>query len=419
MLPDNLPSDLPDSIGAMRRMSPVSLCAYTLVNALGPGREATLTALRKQASGLRPCDFLDVDIPTWIGRVDGVESEPLPAALRSYECRNHRLAFMALQQDNFMAAVAAAVKRHGAGRIAVIIGTSTSGILETELAYRAREPSSGRLPHNFRYRQTQNTFAPADFIRTALGLEGPTLTISTACSSSAKVFASATRMLEAGWCDAAVVGGVDSLCNTTLYGFNSLELVSDEPCRPADQDRKGISIGEAAGFALLERRGTDGDEYPALLGYGESADAYHMSSPHPDGLWAAAAMRQCLTRAGLNPNDVDFTLLHGTATRTNDSAEDHALLNVLGENAPCASVKGFIGHTLGAAGIMNVLMACICMEEGFTPASLNTRAIDPAFKSRIMLEPEQRNLGTVLTNAFGFGGSNASLLLGWPARLQP
>jgi 3-oxoacyl-[acyl-carrier-protein] synthase-1 len=217
-------------------------------------------------------------------------------------------------------------------------------------------------------------------------------------------------------CDAAVVGGVDSLCNTTLYGFNSLELVSDEPCRPADRDRKGISIGEAAGFALLERSSAD-DEHPALLGYGESADAYHMSSPHPEGLGAAAAMRQCLARAGLHPDGVDFTFLHGTATRTNDTAEDHALVNVLGENAPCASVKGWIGHTLGAAGVMNALMVCICLEEGLTPASLNTRMVDPDFKSRIMLEPEQRSLRTVISNAFGFGGSNASLLLGWPGGL--
>lgn len=413
MLPANPPSDLSESIGALRPMSPVSLRAYTLINALGAGRKATLAGLRQQISGLRPCDFLDVDIPTWIGRVAGVESEPLPPALKSFECRNHRLAFMALQQDDFMATVAGAAKRHGAGRVAVIIGTSTSGILETERAYRAREPSSGRLPRDFRYRHTQNTFAPADFVRTALGLTGPTLTISTACSSSAKVFASAARMLEAGWCDAAVVGGVDSLCNTTLYGFNSLELVSDEPCRPADRDRNGISIGEAAGFALLERSSIC-DEHPALLGYGESADAYHMSSPHPEGLGAATAMRQCLARAGLHPDAVDFTFLHGTATRTNDTAEDHAIVNVLGENAPCASVKGWIGHTLGAAGVMNALMACICLEEGFTPASLNTRTVDPDFKSRIMLEPGQRSLRTVLSNAFGFGGSNASLLLGWP-----
>jgi 3-oxoacyl-[acyl-carrier-protein] synthase-1 len=413
MLIANSSCDVSETIGALPAMSPVTLSTYTLINALGAGREATLSGLREQTCGLRSCDFLDVELATWIGRVPGVESAPLPPTLKSFECRNHRLAFMALQQDDFMAAVAGAVQHYGAGRIAVIIGTSTSGILETELAYRARDPLTGTLPRDFRYRHTQNTFAPADFVRTVLGLSGPTLTISTACSSSAKVFASAARMLDAGWCDAAVVGGVDSLCNTTLYGFNSLELVSDAPCRPADRDRKGISIGEAAGFALLERS-SDGGEHPALLGYGESADAYHMSSPHPEGAGAAAAMRQCLSRAGLHPDDVDFTFLHGTATRTNDSAEDQALVSVLGENRACASIKGYIGHTLGAAGIMNTLMACMCLEEGFTPPSLNTHTVDPDFGSRIMLKPEQRSLRTVLSNAFGFGGSNASLLLGWP-----
>ncbi len=414
MLSTTQPGTPANGIGAVPPISPIILSAYTLTNALGAGREATLSGLRAEASGLRPCDFPGVDLPTWTGRVSGLELESasLPPALKAFECRNHRLALMALQQDGFMNAVTRAIRHHGTGRVAVIIGTSTSGILETELAYRARDPLTGKLPGDFRYRHTQNTFAPADFVRTVLGLTGPALTLSTACSSSAKVFASAARMLAARWCDAAVIGGVDSLCNTTLYGFSSLELISDEPCRPADRDRKGISIGEAAGFALLERA-TPGDGRLALLGYGESADAYHMSSPHPEGLGAAAAMNQCLARAGLEPGAIDFTLLHGTATRSNDSAEDNALVSVLGEQARCASIKGWIGHTLGAAGIMNALIASICLEESFTPSSLQTRIVDPDFNSQIMLQTESRRLGAVLSNAFGFGGSNASLLLGW------
>ena len=284
--------------------------------------------------------------------------------------------------------------------------------LETERAFRERETATGRLPADFRYRETQNTFAPADFVRTVLDTQGPTLTLSTACSSSAKVFASAARMLEAGWCDAAVVGGVDSLCLTTLYGFNALDLLSDEPCRPADRDRKGISIGEGAGFALLERA-RPGEPGLALLGHGESADAHHMSSPHPGGLGAALAMTQCLLRAGLEPEAVDFSLLHGTATRTNDSAEDRALNTVFGPGQPCASIKGWTGHTLGAAGIINALVACLCLEEGFVPPSLNTLTVDPEFSARVLLAEESLPLRAVLSNAFGFGGSNASLLLGW------
>ena len=408
--PSRLRASFPD-LAALPPITPLALRAYTLTNALGAGRQATLAGLRAARGGLRPCDFPGVDFPNWIGRVADIEELALPEELAAFDCRNHRLAWQALIQDGFIEAVTRAARRHGPERVAVIIGTSTSGILETEAAYRQRDPISGRLPRDFRYRTVQNTFAPADFVRSALGLAGPTLSISTACSSSAKVFASASRLLAAGWCDAAVVGGVDSLCLTTLYGFNALELIADEPCRPADRDRKGISIGEAAGFALLERAAA-GESCPVLLGYGESADAYHMSSPHPEGTGAALAMAQCLLRAGLEPEDVDFTLLHGTATRTNDSAEDRALVRALGAEARCASIKGGIGHTLGAAGIMNALAACLCLEEGFTPPSLNTRHVDPDFRCRVMTREERRPLRAVLSNAFGFGGSNASLLLG-------
>lgn len=392
-------------------MLPIAIRAYTLVNALGAGRAATLEGLRSERSGLRPCDFPGADLAAWIGRVEGIESQSLPSPWARYECRNHRLACLALEQDGFIEAVAHARQRYGAGRIAVIIGTSTSGILETEAAYRARD-SEGRLPRDFRYQHTQNTFAAADFVRDYLGLSGPAQAISTACSSSAKVFASAARLLAMGWCDAVVVGGVDSLCLTTLYGFAALELVADEPCRPADAARKGISIGEGAGFALLERAVADSSPSLALLGYGESSDAYHMSSPHPDGLGAAAAMAQCLARAGMGPDAVDYTLLHGTATRTNDGAEDRALCAVFGPGAACSSIKGWIGHTLGAAGIMNALAACLCLEQGFAPPSLQTQRVDPDFAANVLLEAWQHPMSAILCNAFGFGGNNASLLIG-------
>ena len=395
-------------------MPPIAIRAYTLVNALGTGRAATLDALRAGRSGLRPCDFPETGLATWIGRVEGVESSPLPGRFARYECRNHRLALMALEADGFARQVAAVRARYGAGRVGVILGTSTSGILETEAAYRARD-AEGHLPPGFRYQQTQNTFALADFVRDYLGLKGPALVVSTACSSSAKVFASAARWLAADGCDAVVVGGADSLCLTTLYGFASLELVSDEPCRPADAARKGISIGEGAGFALLERALVDASGL-ALLGYGESADAYHMSSPHPDGAGAAAAMAECLARAGVGPEAVDYTLLHGTATRGNDSAEDRALCTVLGPGAACSSIKGWTGHTLGAAGILNALIACICLEEGFAPRSLQTRQVDPGFSAQVLLESRQQAMSTVLCNAFGFGGNNASLLIGRAGR---
>ncbi|MDP1925120.1 MAG: beta-ketoacyl synthase N-terminal-like domain-containing protein, partial [Thiobacillus sp.] len=264
-------------------MTPVLLSHFTATSCLGYGNAATLAALRLQRSGLQPCQFETVhDLAIYVGEVAGVDAVELPASLAAYNCRNNRLAWLGLQQDGFSDAVAAAIARHGRRRVGVFLGTSTSGILETEQAFRHRDPVSGALPDAFVYRTTHNTYSVADFVRTAFQLEGPAVVVSTACSSSAKVFASAARMLAAGLIDAAIVGGVDSLCLTTLYGFNSLELLSPEPCRPFDIARKGLSIGEAAAFILLERPGAQlNADAVLLLGAGETSDAHHMSSPHP------------------------------------------------------------------------------------------------------------------------------------------
>lgn len=391
---------------------PVWLTAGTLVSALGAGKDITLKALREQRSGLRPCDFAEARLETWTGRVQGLEEHPLTGEFSRYDSRNNRLALMCLEQDGFMASVAAARVRYGAHRIAVLFGTSTSGILETERAYRHRDPETGTLPADFSYRHTHNNFAGADFVRRRLGLKGPALAISTACSSGAKVFSSAARLLAAGICDAVVAAGVDSLCLTTLHGFSALGLVSREPCRPADDARNGISIGEGAGFALLERSPTMTGESLALLGYGESSDAYHMSTPHPEGLGAILAMAGALLRAGVEPDAIDHVLLHGTATRVNDSTEDMAVCRVLGSTTPCSSIKGWTGHTLGAAGMINVLVAGLCIEHGFAPPSLNTRNVDPGFGSHILTREWRAPIRHVLCNAFGFGGNNSSLLLG-------
>jgi 3-oxoacyl-[acyl-carrier-protein] synthase-1 len=392
-------------------MDPLILSAYTLVSALGRGLDATCAALRERRSGLRPCDFLDAALNTWIGRVDGVEQVTLPQPLDHFDCRNNRLAYLGLGQDGFAERVAAARVRHGAGRIGVVVGTSTSGILETELAYRARDPDSGELPAGFSYQYAHNTYSVADFTRRLLALEGPALAVSTACSSSSKAFASGYRLIAAGLCDAVVVGGVDSLCLTTLLGFSALELVSDRPCRPADRRRNGISIGEAAGFALLERP-LPGMAGIALLGYGESTDAYHMSSPHPEGLGARLAMASALERAGIAPGGIDYVNLHGTATRSNDAAEDKAVTALFGNRVPASSIKGWTGHTLGAAGIANAIATCLSIRDGFVPVSLNTVEVDPELQGWIALEPLQRPLSHAVSNAFGFGGNNVSLVFG-------
>lgn len=389
---------------------PLALTHYTVTNALGRGRQATLEALRQRRSGLRPCDFLDADLQTHIGRVDGLEDFAITGDLADYDCRNNRLAQLGLDQDGFADDVRTAREHYGAHRVAIIIGTSTSGILETELAYRNRG-ADGNLPISFHYAQTHEMSSVAEFSRRYLGLNGPCFSISTACSSSAKVFASAQRMIAAGVCDAAVVGGVDSLCFTTLYGFSSLELVSPTPCRPGDMARDGISIGEGAGFALLERRDRARDAV-ALLGYGESSDAYHMSTPHPEGQGAELAMRGALQRAGLEAMAIDYINLHGTASKTNDAAEDQAVSRMFGRSTPCSSTKGWTGHTLGAAGITEAVIAALCIEHGFIPGALNTRTVDPAFHSHIVLENENRPIRTVLSNSFGFGGNNCSLVFG-------
>lgn len=398
-------------------INPLAISHFTLSNALGFGKAATLKALQERRSGLTPCDFLDVALDTYIGRTANLENQPVIDPLMAFDCRNNRLTQAALQQDGFEQAVQAAKTRYGADRVAVIVGTSTSGILHTELAFRARDPATGALPAPLHYRQTHELSSAPEFVRQYLGLTGPVLSISTACSSSAKVFASAWRMLQTGLCDAVLVGGVDSLCLTTLYGFSSLELVANEPCRPADARRGGISIGEAAGFALLERQENAPEAALGLLGYGESVDAHHMSTPHPDGLGAALAMQAALDRAGLNAADIDYINLHGTASRTNDSAEDKAVSRLFGTQVPCSSTKGWTGHTLGAAGITEAIIGLLCIENSLIPGSLNTQQIDPEFTSRIVLDNETRPVRRVLSNSFGFGGNNASLILGQlPAR---
>jgi 3-oxoacyl-[acyl-carrier-protein] synthase-1 len=396
-------------------MSPIILSAYTLVTANGRGVAPILQALRERRSGLKTCDFEDVALKTYIGRVAGLEDFSLDQDIEQFDCRNNRLAWLGLQQDGFMVAVAEAKQRYGAHRVAVVMGTSTSGILETEHAYQARVPQMDELPKGYapRYRYTHNMFSLGYFVRTYLGLQGPAMVISTACSSSAKVFASAARLMQAGLCDAAIVGGVDSLCLTTLYGFSALQLLSSGPCRPCDEDRDGLSLGEAAGYALLERSDQVAPRGAvALLGYGESTDGYHMSHPHPEGAGAVRAIQASLRRAGLRPEAVEYVNLHGTATIANDAVEDRAIYSVFGARPACSSTKGWTGHTLGAAGITEAIISALCLRHGFIPGTLNCTRVDPSLKSRVLRENQSGPISCVASNIFGFGGNNCSLVFG-------
>ena len=394
-------------------MHPLQLSSLSIVSSIGAGLAATLSSLRSGASGLRPCGFETVTLPTYTGEVEALADFALPPAFAAFDCRNNRLAEMALVQDGFDDAVAAAVARYGARRIGLFLGTSTSGILQAELAYRARDAVTGVLPADFDYRRTHNTASLAYYLSQRLGITGPSFVVSCACASTAKAFGSAERMIEAGLCDAAVVGGADTLCLTTLYGFHALGLNAPGPCRPFDTARDGISIGEAAGFALLEKPPRDPDDHEVmLLGVGESNDAYHMSSPHPEGIGARLAMERALAAARLTPSDIDYINLHGTATRVGDSAEDLAVSALFGNNTPCSSTKGQTGHTLGAAGIVEAIVAVLSIREGLLPGSPHTETVDPSFGSRYQLVSEAARIDTVLSNSFGFGGGNCSLIFG-------
>ena len=391
-------------------MKPLAITHYTVASALGLGLAPTLAALRAGRTGLAPRDFETAHIGTWLGVVDAVEAVTLAPELAAHDCRNNRLAELGLRADGFGDAVRQAARRWGTTRVGVFLGTSTSGILQTEIAYRHRVPATGALPAWLRYAQTHNTYSVASYVRAALGLQGPAYVVSTACSSSAKVFAAAQRLIEQGLVDAAVVGGVDSLCMTTLYGFKSLELVSADLCRPRAAQRNGLSLGEAAAFALLERDAAAPRGW--LLGAGESSDGHHMGGPHPEGAGAAAAMRLALASAGLQPGDVDYLNLHGTGTPGNDAAEDRAVSSVFGHPLPCSSTKGYTGHTLGAAGGVEAAVALLALEHGFMPAGLNVQQPDPALRSLYLREPREGRLRVAASNSFGFGGSNCSLLFG-------
>lgn len=385
-----------------------------MTSCLGNGLDQTLNAIQAQRSGLAPCIFETVDLPTYTGEVPGVDSVEIMPELAAFDCRNNRLAQLGLEQDGFIEAVKTAVTKYEPQRVGVFMGTSTSGILQTELAYRRLDPLTGALPIDFVYDKTQNTFSLADFVRHYFGLSGPAAVISSACSSSAKVFGSARRMIEAGLIDAAIVGGVDSLCLTTLYGFNSLGLLSAQACRPFDTHRDGISIGEAAAFVLLERPPANLDSDAVLLmGVGESSDAYHMSSPHPEGLGAKMAIQDALKLANIASADIDYINLHGTATQSNDAAESKAIHAIFGASIPyCSSTKGATGHTLGAAGGIEAVICALALKHSLMPAGLNTLEVDPALGLNYLLSNKEQPIARVLSNSFGFGGTNCSLVFG-------
>ncbi|MBO6947515.1 MAG: beta-ketoacyl-ACP synthase [Rhodospirillales bacterium] len=388
-------------------MDSIAVKCMTCTSALGRGMTAMRAALTDERTGLVSYECPEAPLTTSVGRVADLDTVVFPEGFEVFDCRNNRLAEMALGEDGFSDEAASAVRDFGADRVGVVLGTSTSGIGSTERVYadHARgHPLS--TPSNFS--TTHDLSSLSRFVAERLGAKGPCYTISTACSSSTRSFSDGARLIAAGLCDAVIVGGVDSLCETSIRGFNALQLLSPGPCRPNDRDRDGISIGEAGGFALLTR--ADTNDRVVLSGIGESSDAYHMSSPHPEGKGAIAAMRSALETAGLTSKDIDYVNMHGTGSVYNDKVEDMAIAAVLGEGTPCSSTKGFSGHTLGGAGILEAAVTVTALTEGFIPANLNLQTADPELKCRIVGETIQADLTHVMTNNFGFGGNNCVLI---------
>lgn len=383
---------------------PLAVTAWSAVNALGRSTPEVLAELDAERSGLRPPPF-EVPVETVVGAVPG-ELAPLADAVSAYDCRLSRVAMLAL--DDVRRAAKAAVARWGSSRVAVLLGTSTGGLRATEHAFFGWR-ATGEVPADFDFFRQHDFNALGDLVAHEVGAEGPVYTLSTACSSSGKVMATAQRLIAAGIVDAALVGGVDSLCRMTLQGFHGLGVLSPVPCRPFGEGRQGINIGEGAAFQLLER---DADADVFLLGAGESSDAHHMSSPHPEGRGAQEAMRRAVEAAGLGLDDVDHLNAHGTATPLNDAAEAIATHALFGAHLPVTSTKGFTGHLLGAAAATEATFAIHAVLTGRMPPTLGCDPQDPALHVSVVKETTPATLSRVLSNSFAFGGSNVSLLFG-------
>ncbi len=392
-------------------LSPAAITAYASICAAGVGTQALHAALLANCSKLDQLRLFDIAFSSRVGEVVAALPE-INADLQIYNSRNARMALAALNyaEDGLRASIEVAKKRYGANRIGVIIGTSTSGLFETETAY-CQLVKQGHMPDDFNFLTRHAYQATPRFLQLELGLSGPCFAISTACSSGAKAIGAGQRLIASDVCDAVLVGGVDTLCQLTLRGFHSLELVSTGQCRPMDRRRDGINIGEGAGLLLLERSATSNGECPRVLAVGESSDGYHMSSPHPEGHGAGLAMKNALQQSGLHASVIDYLNLHATATVINDSVEAKAVFAVLGDAVPVSGTKGITGHTLGAAGALEAIIALLALAHQFVPGTSSLAETDPDCRCRVIKTPIlQQPLKTVMSNSFGFGGNNASII---------
>lgn len=381
----------------------IPITDYSVCNALGRTREEVLAALEREESGLAPCSY-PLPFSTFTGAIDG-RFDALPEHIGAWDSRALRLAYHLLQ--SMESSWRALMQKWAPERVAVLIGTSTAGIDNTEQAY-AKMIEGGELPEDYDIWKHHAYGAVLDLLCEVTGAQGPAWVVSTACTSSAKTLASAARLMEADLIDAAIVGGVDTLCDMTLQGFHALSALSTERTRPFSSERKGINIGEGGALMLLER---DGAAQAYLRGIGESSDAYHIAAPHPEGAGAQLAMTRALESASLPANAIDFINAHGTGTRLNDAMESRAIADTFPHHPPVFSTKGWTGHALGGAGANEIALSLLSLHHGILPPSLGADPVDSELGVRVVAQQERGNYRHALSNSFAFGGNNISVLL--------
>lgn len=371
---------------------PVYIAGIGIISALGSGLAATEQALRDNRSVVGPLQLFPLlqGHPLPVGQIHGL---PDPAPLS----RTQQLARLAAEQ-----AMAGCRQPPDA----IIIGTTTGGILTTEQLLREN------VSDTIQYRYHGLTTVAEDIAR-QWHCDGPALTVSTACSSGAVAITLAMNMLRSGMAERVLVGGADSLCRLTYFGFHSLQLVDRAGCRPLDVNRQGMAVAEGAAMLLLTTARPE-KPFAELLGAGLSCDAYHPAAPHPEGRGALAAMKAALADAGLHPSDIEYINLHGTGTPDNDLTEARAIGKLFPDPPPLSSIKGATGHSLAAAGAIEAAVAAITIARDLIPANTGCREPDPALSLHPLLDPLTQSAAAVLSNSFGFGGNNGCLVIGKP-----
>ena len=372
------------------KVKPVYISGAGIISSLGCGLAATEKALRGNRSSIKPLEVFSLiqGAPLPVGQIDGMkEPAPLP--------RTHRLAEIAALQ-----AMEGSLQPPGA----IILGTTTGGILTTEQLLKNNEQDKALYRHH-----GLNTVA--EYLARLLHCTGPAIAVSTACSSGVVAIAMGMEMLRSGQVESVLVGGADSLCRLTYFGFHSLQLVDRAGCKPLDQDRQGMAVAEGAAMLLLT-----GKKQPnccgELKGAGLSCDAYHPAAPHPEGQGAFMAMQAALADAGIDPSDIDYLSLHGTGTRENDLAESKAVCRLFTTLPPLSSIKGASGHTLAAAGAIEAVVSLIAVRQGLMPGNTGLQTVDPSLGLAPLIQPLEGPVKTVLSNSFGFGGNNGSIVVG-------